>query len=120
MRDLEEGSGTMAAAVLVMVAGMALAAAAAASNLAVCQSRARAMDDLVAFGSARSWWLGESSDPCAYARDLADANAVTLSACAVEGEDVRLTIAVRTKVPGVAEVSRTARAGPVACGNATG
>ena len=55
MRDLEEGSGTMAAAVLVMVAGMALAAAAAASNLAVCQSRARDMADLVAFGSARSW-----------------------------------------------------------------
>ena len=45
----EEGSGTMAGAMLVMVVGIALAVAASVGNLMICQNRARSLADLIAF-----------------------------------------------------------------------
>ena len=48
----EEGSGTMAGAMLVMVVGIALAVAASVGNLMICQNRARSLADLIAFDAA--------------------------------------------------------------------
>lgn len=42
----EEGSGTMAGAMLVMVVGIALAVAASVGNLMICQNRARSSPTL--------------------------------------------------------------------------
>ena len=44
----EEGSGTMAGAMLVMAVGIALAVAASVGNLMICQNRARSLADLIA------------------------------------------------------------------------
>ena len=52
----EEGSGTMAGAMLVMVVGIALAVAASVGNLMICQNRARSLADLIAFDAAYALW----------------------------------------------------------------
>ncbi|PJM78422.1 Rv3654c family TadE-like protein [Bifidobacterium scaligerum] len=111
---LEEGSGTMAGAMLVMVVAVALAVTACAGNLLICQRKARSMADLIAFQSAYALWQAES-DPCALAQDQADANNVRLTACSLNDEDVVVTVAVSTMVPFVPQVEQSSRAGPVSC-----
>lgn len=111
----EEGSGTMAGAILVMVVGVMLAVVACAGNLLVCQSRARSLADLIALQSANAFWQNDTTDPCAFAGGLAHINDVRLSSCEVSGDDVRLTVGVPTAVPIAPYVERTALAGPVEC-----
>ena len=84
----EEGSGTMAGAMLVMVVGIALAVAASVGNLMICQNRAA---------------------------NMAEANGVVLGSCSVRDEDVLVTIKVETMVLVASSVERMARAGPVSC-----
>ena len=59
----EEGSGTMAGAMLVMVVGIALAVAASVGNLMICQNRARSLADLIAFDAAYALWQGGNHGP---------------------------------------------------------
>ena len=59
----EEGSGTMAGAMLVMVVGIALAVAASVGNLMICQNRARSLADLIAFDAAYALWHADIGDP---------------------------------------------------------
>ena len=112
---IEEGSGTMAGAMLVMAVGVMLAVTASVGNLMICQNKARSLADLIAFDAAYALWQADVEDPCALAGRLASANDVELSACEVQDEDVWLTITVRTMVPVAPQVERTARAGPVDC-----
>ena len=100
----EEGSGTMAGAMLVMGVGIALAVAASVGNLMICQNRARSLADLIAFDAA-----------CALAANMAEANGVVLGSCSVRDEDVLVTIKVETMVLVASSVERMARAGPVSC-----
>ncbi|MDK7332942.1 flp pilus-assembly TadE/G-like family protein, partial [Lactobacillus crispatus] len=58
MSRLEEGSGTMAGVMLVMLVGVALSATACIGNLVVCQNRARSLADLIAFDAAYAAWHG--------------------------------------------------------------
>ena len=95
----EEGSGTMAGAMLVMVVGIALAVAASVGNLMICQNRARSLADLIAFDAA----------------NMAEAYGVVLGSCSVRDEDVLVTIKVETMVLVASSVERMARAGPVSC-----
>ena len=88
----EEGSGTMAGAMLVMVVGIALAVAASVGSLMICQNRARSLAD-----------------------HMAEANGVVLGSCSVRDEDVLVTIKVETMVLVASSVERMARAGPVSC-----
>ncbi|NMM93331.1 Rv3654c family TadE-like protein [Bifidobacterium oedipodis] len=111
----EEGSGTMAGAILVMVVGIMLAIVACAGNLLICQNRARSLADLIALQSATAFWQGDTADPCAFAAGLARANDIRLSGCEVNGDDVRLAVEVPTAVPIAPYVERTALAGPVEC-----
>ena len=97
----EEGSGTMAGAMLVMVVGIALAVAASVGNLMICQNRAL--------------WHADIGDPCALAANMAEANGVVLGSCSVRDEDVLVTIKVETMVLVASSVERMARAGPVSC-----
>ena len=111
----EEGSGTMAGAMLVMAVGIALAVAASVGNLMICQNRARSLADLIAFDAAYVLWHVDIGDPCALAANMAEANGVTLGSCSVRDEDVLVTIKVETMVPVASSVERMARAGPVNC-----
>ncbi|KFI95575.1 pilus biosynthesis protein TadE [Bifidobacterium scardovii] len=109
------GSGTMAGMMLVMVAAVALAIIAAAGNLLICRSQARAVADLSAIAAAVALRDG-SGDPCALAERSAQLNGAALESCSIDGEDVRLAVAVRTRVPFVPNISVRSRAGPVECG----
>ena len=104
----EEGSGTMAGAMLVMVVGIALAVAASVGNLMICQN-------LIAFDAAYALWHADIGDPCALAANMAEANGVVLGSCSVRDEDVLVTIKVETMVLVASSVERMARAGPVSC-----
>ena len=109
------GSGTMAGMMLVMVAAVALATIAAAGNLLICRSQARAVADLSAIAAAVALRDG-SSDPCALAERSAQLNGAALESCSIDGEDVRLAVSVRTRVPFAPNISVRSRAGPVECG----
>jgi secretion/DNA translocation related TadE-like protein len=111
----EEGSGTMAGAMLVMAIGVALAVTACVGNLMICQNRARSLADLIAFDAAFALWQANDVDPCVLAREMASSNDANLTSCVVEQEDVWVTVAVSTMVPVAPHVERTARAGPVEC-----
>lgn len=115
MSRLEEGSGTMAGVMLVMLVGVALSATACIGNLVVCQNRARSLADLIAFGAAYAAWHGWADDPCAFAGQLAVSNSVALPDCMVQSDDVQVTVAVDTAVPLTPRVQRTALAGPAEC-----
>lgn len=117
---VEEGSGTMAGAMLVMVVGVALAVVACVGNLMVCQSRARSLADLAAFSAAYVAWHEDAGDPCALAVNTVSASGATASDCAVRGDDVWVTVAVETKVPLAFHVERTSRAGPMECTRGVG
>ena len=103
MSRLEEGSGTMAGVMLVMLVGV------------VCQNRARSLADLIAFDAAYAAWHGWADDPCAFAGQLAVSNSVALPDCMVQSDDVQVTVAVDTAVPLTPRVQRTALAGPAEC-----
>lgn len=109
------GSGTMAGMMLVMVAAVALAIIAAAGNLLICRSQARAVADLSAIAAAVALRDG-SGDPCALAERSAQLNGAALASCSIDGEDVRLAVSVRTRVPFAPNISVRSRAGPVECG----
>ena len=66
----EEGSGTMAGAMLVMVVGIALAVAASVGNLMICQNRARSLADLIAFRRRVCAVACDIGDPCALAANM--------------------------------------------------
>ncbi|WP_233428220.1 Rv3654c family TadE-like protein [Bifidobacterium myosotis] len=113
--SLEEGSGTMAGVIVVLMAGVALAVVASVSNLLICQQQARALADLTAFSAAYAAWHGNAADPCALALDTAMANDAMLADCVTEEDDVWVAVAVATKVPIAPSVEYRARAGPVDC-----
>lgn len=108
------GSGTLLGVMLIAVVGLMLAAGASAGNLLICQAKARASADLSAVSSASALRAG-AEDPCALAASVATANGSGLVSCEVVGEDVSVRVSVATLVPFAPEVSRAARAGPVAC-----
>lgn len=116
----EEGSGTMAGAMLVMTVGVVLAIVACVGNLMVCQSRACSLADLAAFSAAYAAWHEDSDDPCALAVDTVSASGATVSDCTVRGDDIWVTVEVETKVPLMFHVEHTSRAGPVECTRGAG
>lgn len=116
LRDrLEEGSGTLLGAMLIMTTGIMLVVAASVGNLLVCRSQARSLADLVAFESASAWRLSLTQEPCSYAHTLADMNDVTVTQCDTVDEDVVLTLQVPTQVPLVPNVHGQSKAGPINC-----
>ncbi|MBM6699200.1 flp pilus-assembly TadE/G-like family protein [Bifidobacterium pullorum subsp. saeculare] len=110
----DPGSGTVAGAALVAMAGILLTAIAVAGSLFVCGTRARSAADLAAVGAAEALSRGVGN-PCAVAQTSATANGGRLERCAIEGMDVVVGVAMPTDVPFVPELLRMARAGPVAC-----
>lgn len=111
----EEGSGTLAGAMLVMVTAVVLALIASIGNVMLCQHKARSIADLAAFNAAYALWRADSEQPCALAEHVASMNGASMIECDVQSEDVRLVLAVSTQVPLVPRVTKEARAGPVAC-----
>lgn len=112
---LEEGSGTMAGAMLVMLAAVMLTIIAFVGNLMLCQHKARSIADLAAFNAAYALWHQGLDDPCAFAGGIAAANEAVLADCEVQGDDIRLAISIDTDVPFAPHVRKEARAGPVLC-----
>ncbi|KAB7788865.1 Rv3654c family TadE-like protein [Bifidobacterium cebidarum] len=112
---LEEGSGTMAGAMLVMVTAVALALIASVGNLLLCQHQARSIADLAAFNAAYALWHSDVEAPCALVNEVAAANNAVMVECEVIDDDVRVVIALFTQVPFAPQVAKEARAGPVQC-----
>ncbi|MDO5662796.1 MAG: hypothetical protein Q4G40_08880 [Brachybacterium sp.] len=76
---------------------------------AVASARAASAADLAALASADALAVG-TADPCVRARDIAERNGATLSACTVDGEEVRVEVRVEA---GLLPPARAlARAGP--------
>ncbi|MCI1219088.1 MAG: flp pilus-assembly TadE/G-like family protein [Bifidobacterium sp.] len=113
-RSNDPGSGTMAGVALIMLAATMLSVLAAAGSLFIAQTRARSAADLAALSSATSLWNGEG-DPCTEAKSIALAHKGRLESCRVDGEIVSVKVSVRTRVPLISRVSRSARAGPIDC-----
>ncbi|MBT1163189.1 Rv3654c family TadE-like protein [Bifidobacterium felsineum] len=112
---LEEGSGTIAGAMLVMVAAAALALIASVGNLLICQHKARSIADLAAFNTAYALWHSDMEAPCVLANKVAEANNAVMVECEVIDDDVRVVMALATQVPFTPQVTKEARAGPVEC-----
>lgn len=110
----DEGSGTMAGVLLVIVIAVMLATVACAGNLLVCRSKARSSADVTAVSAASALQRG-ADDPCVVARHTAQANDTELESCAVAGEDVTVTVAKATRVPFASQMRQSSRAGPVDC-----
>ena len=112
--DCDEGSGTMAGAMLVMAVAVLMGAAAAGGAVLIDAAKARGTADTAAVSAAQSLLQG-NAEPCTVAGVIARTQHATLEACAVEDEDVQVTIRLPTTVPIVGSVRGSARAGPVSC-----
>ena len=108
------GSGTMAGAALVALAGAVFMVSAVAGNLFICTARARVTADLAAISGAHALLRGTGT-PCPVAEAAAAANSGSLVSCTVDSEDVIVRIRMPTNVPFAPELYRAARAGPVDC-----
>ncbi|MBA2639366.1 MAG: flp pilus-assembly TadE/G-like family protein [Nocardioidaceae bacterium] len=87
--------------------------AAAGTGVAIALHRASAAADLAALAGGQA--LREGAEPCSAVARSAASNGARVTACAVDGVDVQVTVEVRTPtVAGLAwAVPSTARAGPV-------
>ncbi|WP_081738522.1 Rv3654c family TadE-like protein [Bifidobacterium moukalabense] len=110
----DEGSGTVSGIALITVAAVMLGVVAAAGNLLICLHRAQYVADLAAVAAATALREG-SATPCEAASRTTHGNDGELQSCAILGEDVQVTVGVGTKVPFASQVSKSSRAGPVAC-----
>ncbi|MCI1224732.1 Rv3654c family TadE-like protein [Bifidobacterium sp.] len=113
-RGSDPGTGTIAGAILIMLAAVMLSVIAAAGSLFIVQARARSAADLAALSSATSLWNG-NGEPCAEAKRIVLAHKGRLESCRIDGEVVAVNVSVRTRVPLISRISRSARAGPVDC-----
>lgn len=107
-----------AAPLVVALAGLVLVlclAGAGLGRLLVDQRRVSAAADLAALAGAGA--LQRGADACAAARATASRNAAALASCAVSGEEVVVTAAIRSELLGrlarTVSLSASARAGPV-------
>ena len=109
----DEGSGTMACVML--IAAALIATAASVGGALLCRSRARSAADATALSAASAYWSGGASDPCAVGRRAAAENDAQLESCAVEGDDIVVTVSVPLCLPFMSRVSQRSRAGPISC-----
>lgn len=100
-------STTYGAMLILAVLSVVMYVAVGVANLADYQ-RAVAAADLSAV-SAASDLLAGGDEPCATARAIAELNQASVNDCQIEGEFVRVTVAVKRRVGG----SAVALAGPV-------
>lgn len=112
MQASDRGSGTLwvlAVGLVVLIVGLAGALRGAA---VVARHRASAAADFAALAAALQAVDG-NANACAAARSTATANGARMSACAVDGSVVTVTVATRM-VGSLAnwEAQRSARAGP--------
>lgn len=109
MRRTDEGAATVLVVVMAGVLMFVMAGLAPAGGLVTAQRRAQGAADLSALAGA-----AVLDDACAEAGRVAAANAAVLDACAVAGQDVRVTVSVPgPDVPWAqVRVTAVARAGP--------
>ena len=111
----DEGSGTISGVALIAIASIMLGTIAMAANLLFCAHRAQNTADMAAVAAAASLRDG-AADPCSVASRTAVANETMLRSCAVEDEDVLVSVRTVTQLPFAPWVERQSRAGPIACG----
>ena len=114
--DGEEGSGTVAAIAVVLVAA-ALAAVVLIWGAAMTQrTRVQAVADLAALAgadiSATAQWEDVGSRPCRAAAQVAAENDVELDDCRIDGVDALVTLSEHVTIAGFSfEIRARARAG---------
>ncbi len=106
----------MAAALTIAGLAVFLIAMLGVGGAVLARHRAQAAADLGALAAARSQLFGEG-DPCARARDLTarQEGAPAVTGCVLDGQDVVVTVTVRSLLGrfGVRDAVARARAGPV-------
>ncbi|RBP97245.1 pilus assembly protein TadE [Bifidobacterium aemilianum] len=112
----DRGSGTMAGVMLILLAALLMLTLAAGGDLLVRKARVRALADLSAIVAASALREGDEG-ACSLAHASARANQAQVAACAIEDEDVTVTINLRTSFPLLPQLSYQSRAGPVDCGS---
>lgn len=110
----DEGSGTMAGAMLVILVGALLAAVAVAGHLLMSRAQARTVADVTAVSAAQGLMHGVG-DVCGLATAVAADNDATVTSCAIDDEDVTVRVRVGTDIPFMPHLEHSSRAGPVAC-----
>lgn len=114
-REHERGAATVLAVGLLGVLVLLGCALAVVAALLAAHRTAQAAADLAALAGAAASAPGGAGDPCAAAARTAAANGARLEACATEGRDVRVTVAVagpRWRGLTSADLLAEARAGP--------
>ena len=89
--DCDEGSGTVAGVMLILVVALLMGALAAGGAVLIAGAKARGVADTAAVSAARMLLEG-GADPCAAARTIASAQDTQLESCTIEDEDVTVTI----------------------------
>ena len=84
----------MACVMLIALAAALIATVASVGGALLCRSRARSAADATALSAASAYWSGGASDPCAVGRRAAAENDAQLESCAVEGDDIVVTVSV--------------------------
>ena len=112
--DCDEGSGTVAGAMLVLVVALLMGAVAAGGAVVIAGAKARGVADTAAVSAAQALLDGHA-DPCGVARTVVALHDAELESCDMEGEDVEVSIRLPTGVPVAAWVVKRSRAGPVLC-----
>ncbi|MFR4892163.1 MAG: pilus assembly protein TadE [Bifidobacterium breve] len=98
MSRLEEGSGTMAGVMLVMLVGVALSATACIGNLVFAKT-GTFLADLIAFDAAMPHGKGGRTIHARSQVSWPYPIGVALPDCMVQSDDVQVTVAVDTAVP---------------------
>jgi secretion/DNA translocation related TadE-like protein len=109
----ERGAATLVAVTLAVALLLCTTAAVLAGRLLSDQRRAAAAADLAALAGAAAVQRG--LDGCPPAQRVAAANGAVLTACRVEGQEVRLTVRTESVrlLGGLLRPRAEARAGPV-------
>ena len=111
----DEGSGTMACVMLIALAAALIATVASVGGALLCRStcaeRCRC-HGIVGGVGVLVWWRIRSV--CRRRRAAAE-NDAQLESCAVEGDDIVVTVSVPLRLPFMSRVSQRSRAGPISC-----
>ncbi|MCH4160052.1 MAG: flp pilus-assembly TadE/G-like family protein [Bifidobacterium sp.] len=110
----DDGSGSMAGALLILCIAVALTLLAVVGNALVCLSQARSAADMAALAVAAAYRSGEI-DPCAAGFESAQMVGVHVLECQIDGEDAVVDVSKSTMLEFLPYVQQRSRAGPEDC-----
>lgn len=110
----DRGSGTIVGAALIFLVAVLLSAVAVGGQLLICRAKAESAADSAALAVAAAHYDGDV-DPCAIAGGIVGGYGAVSQACAIDGMDAEVTVAISAGMPLLPEVTAQSRAGPESC-----